>query len=1033
MLLIRSALASCNLKSGKSNKMTVIKRFSISVALLLFLGVLCFVPAKAWASQANHVSASIPDGYTDLATLLDEDGADEAQTLDEIFSKNNVTGIYLEVRGTFAEVDGDKTLTLKVGEASSFNVSHQSELNEVEFGFNNIKLVFDKESNVYIVQYNTSGYYREYVAEKSEPDGRLLMFNRAVQQKEHSLEGSPSLGEPLFVRDGNKGWFSLKADTRGEEGAVLDTPGEYAATYQVEFEIVAVKVGKPAESDSPALDPTPGGNTTVNTAAADTAGETGVSVPAAVVVGTGSVLAAVGAAGAAGAGRRRGEDELDEASEYRLLVHKDFGNRLRVNRPDQPIYARMEEIKPGGQAVERLDLTQQIQIFAGSAGMIVRDYQISGQHVAAFIGAESPTDEPVYRQGVISFRFVGKGGVFQNNVSFEIVGQPYVEILAAVSGTQPGPVRMIAGDQLTYKVEFAVRDFVDPVTTVQVQANNPEQLGVSWEQRGPDTYIIRVQNRTDQPPADGLGKAQHYWLNLLAHNGWEKSETQVDVYVYPPGLSVGSRMQSGYLHIDTVPREVAGGVGKIMPTGFQLQLAVAGTRPDGSPQAELVSLTRGAVVFGQLQAQSPEAEVMFGKFSYDIKPSSADSLTTDVVADGKYSFLPAQTLPEVKAVNQVILPVQVNYRGENYQAQIPLWFDGIKPDPMAGWDEEYARLQRFVVCFGLAPETALQLRDAVKSRSTTELRLLNKAILFETMNYYTQEGVEFNRAADTMSRLIVGAKIIRAFGDQAFSVLVRVYGGQVADAVLTPFKELLVDVIGECSAAFMQGQPISWENLRIGKHVDDLIVMNILAAMRDPVNGLRYAGKIAASYGIYSLVKNYVNNLDDKGNRSFYNAVTGCFKDLSATSLKVFLSRYIQKIIDDPKSFQEASGCINSIIKYLLPGLDNLKDKAALAAVVIWQKRLESAGGAGVAVVVDKVTCKVPADSVFPNGIETMPWGIRIWFKEGGGNIGIEVSLTRIPDLLWGLLYLGTAGTFDKFFDPPPPPVDPPYDPKYLM
>ena len=230
----------------------------------------------------------------------------------------------------------------------------------------------------------------------------------------------------------------------------------------------------------------------INTNAKNSAGETGVSVPALIAVGIMSVAAALGAVGASSNSDNSEEDKNGKS--YKMYLNKNFSDAIRYDKPGVPVYARMVEISKEGEEIDRFDLTQKIEIFSGSSVIKVRDPSTSGNYVGAFIEAESVTNSENPKEGVVSFKFSGEGGTFQNNVHFRLVGEPYIKF------DEQGDrlfmeVDMIEGDNGEYIVPFTLVDFAEiPKVSVKPQEESP--FIVELEKIDDFSYKAKITNQS---------------------------------------------------------------------------------------------------------------------------------------------------------------------------------------------------------------------------------------------------------------------------------------------------------------------------------------------------------------------------------------------------------------------------------------------------------------------------------------------------------------------------------------------------------
>ncbi|MDR5658375.1 hypothetical protein RH915_02620 [Serpentinicella sp. ANB-PHB4] len=196
----------------------------------------------------------------------------------------------------------------------------------------------------------------------------------------------------------------------------------------------------------------------IDTEARDTPGDTSVDVSNIIVIGlVGVAAAAAGAASAAsGAGateivanRSRRKEEEESDSSYKMVLYKDFGNQITSDGETYYVYARMVEVTIDGEEIARPDLTANINIFSESSQLEMGALEMSGDYMGISVKAVTTVDEElqldvikdsvgflkqtgdtetiqVFLQeitdnAVISFRFVGEGGIFQNNVTFYLV------------------------------------------------------------------------------------------------------------------------------------------------------------------------------------------------------------------------------------------------------------------------------------------------------------------------------------------------------------------------------------------------------------------------------------------------------------------------------------------------------------------------------------------------------------------------------------------------------------------------------------
>ena len=257
----------------------------------------------------------------------------------------------------------------------------------------------------------------------------------------------------------------------------------------------------------------------IDTIASRSPGETPISIPVAIVLGfTGLAAAVAGAAGAAGAAA---EEAKQSKSTFKMVLYKEFGDTIEYNGETVYVYARMVEVTEAGQEKNRPDLTRQIEIFSGSPFLDIAPAGITGDYMGTAVrtvlyqGPNAPSmlalsrdhldfcrgsvgTEMVqislaeaYSQGIISFRFSGAGGTFQNNVAFNMSARDWNYEAKLRFEDQPEAVRFSIekhhqGAQLTI-TEFA--KYAPSPTDPNVQA---EIIVTGRSPLGEDSRIVRA-------------------------------------------------------------------------------------------------------------------------------------------------------------------------------------------------------------------------------------------------------------------------------------------------------------------------------------------------------------------------------------------------------------------------------------------------------------------------------------------------------------------------------------------------------------
>ncbi len=193
----------------------------------------------------------------------------------------------------------------------------------------------------------------------------------------------------------------------------------------------------------------------INTDAQKTAGESGVSVSAAVIVGVLGAGAAAAGAGVAAVGESAAEEP--EQSAYTMIVGKDFGDALKLGK-NQRVWARMAEVE-NGVPVERPDLTQGISIFSNE--IMVGAASMQGVNMAAQVQIQ----ENAPAEGILSFLYSGEHGSFRNNVRFKLLGKGEIRLAQ-------DKINILATEAKPFELVYALINFAETEPPLEITASS---------------------------------------------------------------------------------------------------------------------------------------------------------------------------------------------------------------------------------------------------------------------------------------------------------------------------------------------------------------------------------------------------------------------------------------------------------------------------------------------------------------------------------------------------------------------------------
>lgn len=283
----------------------------------------------------------------------------------------------------------------------------------------------------------------------------------------------------------------------------------------------------------------------IDTDADEETGENkGVSIPDIIVFGAAGAAAAAAAGAAAGSGPDNDGDK--RRSSFKMYLNKEFGDTIAAGHT-YTVYARMVEVKPSGEEVDRPDLTAKIKITSpDEEALMVRQDGMRGDYMSALVW--SSYDTPRAETGVVSFSFTGEGGKFTNNVRFKIMaakivfGQDNLSLPACYDKTTRLSFLVAgAGDNtvVTAKIRYSGSSVSGNMT------DDPEAM------KSPG-YTVNIEKDAD-PAKTGLyhavidevfkgkqpaGSIDHYVLEVKAVTDKDELEEPFDIYRIHLGLAI---------------------------------------------------------------------------------------------------------------------------------------------------------------------------------------------------------------------------------------------------------------------------------------------------------------------------------------------------------------------------------------------------------------------------------------------------------------------------------------------------------------
>lgn len=789
---------------------------------------------------------------------------------------------------------------------------------------------------------------------------------------------------------------------------------------------------------------------TVNIDADKDTGETDVTIPEALAI---VIIGGAAAITGAGAGSDPDNGDKKKKSRYKMCLRKDFGDAIRYDTQAVTVYARIVEITPEGEEIDRPDFSARIEMFSGG-GLKVESTAIADNYMGALVCAESVPGGQNPDRGVLSIRFSGEGGSFQNNVTFRLVGKPRIyfpEQGNYLTMTLP----MLLGDGEVYETPVILHDFLEKPTSVRLDVAEGVPLSCKLEETeeaNETNYLLKVKNLSGKPETPQAVKLM-FGIGILAENDKEKAEEGVKAELYPEGLSIREVKfdDQGYVLIDTFDNEATEEWGDVLPTGFVLDFAVPEQGDKGRPTVRVLEPSEFNPVFNGLKGTDERTNHLAERFKYSIQEAQSNSK--------EYKFAPQEALVEEKDKPYYLtLPISCAYGQEEYTLDLPIRLLGGGPGPLAGWDEAFNKMKKVVSKVGgISPEIAKMLRENGKKMSTAELRLVTRKICHDAIIYYTKDAAEYEQIAAELDDMIFYAEWIKWFGDQAFSYLISTYYGSTADALLSPAKDIFAAFLGEVIDKLLYDEEISLDELETIKNITagvDNLITNVFddATAKDSKLSFKQVCAVVAGFLVWKIGKNIYENRDEDGKIDLYSAITALTADLTAMGVKKITGKFFNNALKN-SSVQKALN--NPIRKWLQNNVPNVvkgrwdidKQGEYLFKIVefkqseVFKKYLEEFFGMGTAKVVE-----VGAEAVQDwrnstgsdeNTVDLSAWPRISWISEIEAQNGQKTDFMISVDLSFEVVGKFFDYLFGELFSEVPfatetksPPVDPPYLPE---
>ncbi len=650
-----------------------------------------------------------------------------------------------------------------------------------------------------------------------------------------------------------------------------------------------------------------------------------------------------GTAGAAGGGLAVGigvaaataalmkKKKPKKKTSYRMYVYKDFGDAIRAGADPVRVSARIAKVEDG---VESDDVGLTAGIVPTATGLSLRSSGLQGRYMAADVSAEPGASG----EGTVTFTINTPSGTLVRHIVFRIVADASIifeepdangKTRHALPAGEGPTLEMVAGGKGRDSVYFHLADAAEEPVEVKADGGRDFKITCQKDPSAPFAYRALVAN-CSAPAAKEAGVFADAVEQNVTVRAKFKDGTEVTglfgIGLYPDGLSVFTVPDDPQWRAHARLRRRSQGLPDILVNGRMEVISFIKPRLNGVVDDEIAPLYF-VPCFAYEKADGKATVVRQNKHFKAGPFQPTDTATRNILAKyrgkaapiGETAFCiqPKDILMEEDAPYLVTLPLSVSFGGRSASADIPVRLVGERLDPkMADWEKEYKELQRRITQFAV-PENIGKWIALLKERATEprcsveELRIVSKTIVADYIDYWTrQRDADYAEIAH-WENYLYGAEWVKLIGDSAFSFLMNAFAGPVADAIITPAKDIFFYTLGEFIAMDQHGMPFDWKNLEIAKSInsagDNVAVHFMEKGVRANSGNFKRIASYVAGYYVIAVFRNYTIKRAQTGESDWYGAIKDAFKDLSVNAFKIIAGDLFKTWLKS-KHFQEKIG-----------------------------------------------------------------------------------------------------------------------------
>ncbi|MBQ3841324.1 MAG: hypothetical protein II820_01390 [Ruminiclostridium sp.] len=638
----------------------------------------------------------------------------------------------------------------------------------------------------------------------------------------------------------------------------------------------------------------------------------GTSVVPAIVIGVSTVGAAVGAGAAASSAsknKKNNEENKDERT-YKMYIRKDFGDTIQKGAPPVRVYARIES-SGGGSVIRETMLSSHIEIFTETQGVSVAVIGVVGDAKCAEITI--PDKKTEITECIIVFRYRGKGGVFTEKVRFKVGATAVIEF---VCPREDGTYKVMAETNRTFRallgpkeplgLYIRLKDFAEDAESIDPVCPSGSSLSVKVVRTAPFIYRLDISNSTPMKRF-GTFPAEHR-IDITAKTAKGQTAGAVlTMQYYPYGVYADtskldqSMVKENYIEIQTC-EFTDDTMTAFRPTLFQMYFADWGEEDDH--EAVVTDISQVKLHDCKIVSAVQEHDKLISMYKYE--------LTALFRPPYGIRFTPIHGLLQPDPKTEYICNLKVAHE-HRYDDKVPD-FEGSIPVRLLGKPkndaalmrtEEISEIQRLVAYFKLQDEEDVKQLLSNIDNIPTDVLHKQRLWIYDLGTELQQKEFESEQAwARAYDIGIKVAATVRWVDDLAFSAAVKYIfyakgmNGEMADAIISPLKDLLFDSFGEATAKYFWGEwrsGFSYKKLIMDKL--ETTVNNMLWTEAGKVDSPKKAAFLVVLAAIMNAEKaavalhdEYISQNKDIDADFFWKVTCAVCANMTANGVKSFLA-----------------------------------------------------------------------------------------------------------------------------------------------